>query len=348
MSAKTICRVLSYLAISLAVFPPPVYAASKESDQKEEETASKHDPFLSAASKAPWRGSQVVFSNSFSLISLDRSAELTYNPNYSMVWSFRPRWWFGDNFFLRAVLDVTRELTEADETTYSGEAWLGDLSLSAGAAKLWTIPVVGIDVSGDVALTFPTSKASQAKTLVMAVGPRLRLSRNFNVLKGLILGANLRATPYFHRYTTSERSSPLIGNCQATEAGCGAFLNMGTRNQYFRLATSLDATLVVFDWMGASVSYGWLIDWLHDASGGEGEISYVPQEPQNQRYYSFFEIDLFFDPFEFLEVGVTLLTYAPQLAPDSSYYNPFFNRYSTVSVDLIFRVDGLVALLGGA
>jgi len=343
---------LGGLVVCLMLVAPEATAGETQdqaaaAEQEQEQQSSKFDPFLGSASKKPWRGSQVVYSNTFSLISLDRSAELTYNPNYSMTWSFRPRWWFGDNFFLRAALDVTRELTEADQTTYSDEAWLGDLSVVAGLARLWTIPVVGIDLSGDIAFTFPTSKASQASTLVLAVAPRLRLSKSFPLLKSLILGANLRATPYLHRYTTGELASPRITNCSASEAGCGAFLNSGSRNAFLRLTPSLDATLVIFDWMGVSLAYGWIVDWLHSASGGEDVVSWVPQEPQNQRYYSFFQLNVFFDPTDYLEVGLNLLTYAPQLAPDSSYYNPLFNRYTTLSVDVILRVDGFIALFGG-
>ncbi|HUU01431.1 MAG TPA: hypothetical protein VM425_08340 [Myxococcota bacterium] len=338
-AALVVCALLAWSGMASA--------ADDEQAGDEQQQSSKYDPFLSSATKAPWRGSQLIYSNTFNLISLDRSAELTYNPNYSMTWSFRPRWWFGDNFFVRATLDVTRELTEADETTYSREAWLGDLSLVAGVAKLWTVPLVGVDISGDIGLTFPTSKASQAATLVMAVAPRLRLSKTFNLLKAFIVGANLRVTPYFHRYTTRELESPLIANCSANEAGCGAFLNSGSRNAFLRLTPSLDATQVIFDWLGVSLSYGWLIDWLHATNGGEDVVSYQPQQPQDQRYYSFFQLNVFFEPASFVEVDLNLLTYAPQLAPDSNYYNPFFNRYTTFSVDLIIRVDGLIGLLGG-
>ncbi len=305
------------------------------------------EPAGEAAVKIPWRGSQVVFSNSFSLISLDPSQELTYNPSYSMVFGFKPRWWFGEKMYLAASLDVTRELTQADDTTYAREALLGDLGLTFGVSRLWTVPVAGIDLSGDITVTLPTSKASQARTLVMGIGPRLRLSRNFPLLKGLVAGFNLRATPYFHRYTTAETESPLIANCQASEAGCGAFLNSGVRNSLFRLTGSLDASLAIFDWLGVSLAFGEAIDWLYGIGSGDDQVSFVPVEPQDQRYLSFFELGVSFSPLAFLDAAVTLITYAPQLAPDSSYYNPFFNRYTIVSLDLIFKLEGLTALAGG-
>lgn len=315
----------------------------------EASTANKFDPDTGSATKKAWRGSQFIYTNTFTLISLAPEAALTYNPTYSMNFSFRPRWWFNKMFYARGLLDVTRELTNSDETTYAGEAWLGDLTLQVGASKFYTIPKAKIAMSADVAFTFPTSKASMAATLVMGIGPRLRLSRTFKVLKALIVGANLRVTGYFHRYSTKQRETSLISTCSPGEANCGAFLNMGTRNRYLRVTPSLDITLVILKWLGASLAYGWMVDDLYGITDTDQYAStYTPQEAQNKRYYSYFGASVFFDPMEWLEINLQYLTYTPQLAPDSSYYNPFFNRYySTLSLDLILRVDGLVALFGG-
>jgi hypothetical protein len=48
-----------------------------------------------------------------------------------------------------------------------------------------------------------------------------------------------------------------------------------------------------------------------------------------------------------LEVGLGYETVSPQLAPDSTYYNPFYNRYTTLYLDLRLEVDGLVAQIEG-
>jgi len=297
--------------------------------------------------RVPWAGSTLVWSNAFSLISLDPSAELTYNPTYYMVFGLRPRWSFTDRIYVSASLDITRELTQADDTTYAREAVLGDLSLTAGMSRIWTIPVVDVDVSGDIAFTFPTSKASQARTLLLGVGPRLKLSRKFPVLEGLQAGFGLRAAPYFHRYTTGELESPLIRNCSAGDAGCGAFLNSGVRNTAFRLTGALDASLQILEWLGVQLSLGEAIDWLYALGEAGEQVSFVPQEPQDRRYLSFFSLSVSLQPVSLLEVSLSLATYAPQLAPDSSYYNPLFNRYSVLSVDLVFQLDQITALVGG-
>jgi hypothetical protein len=297
--------------------------------------------------RSPWAGSTLVWSNAFSLISLDPSAELTYNPTYYMVFGLRPRWSFTDRIYLSASLDITRELTQADDTTYAREAVLGDLSLVGGMNNIWTIPLVDVQVSGDITFTFPTSKVSQARTMILGVGPRLKLSRKFPLLEGLLAGFGLRATPYFHRYTTGELESPLINNCSASEGSCAAFLNTGVRNTAFRLTGSVDASLQILEWLGVQLSLGEAIDWLYALGAAGEQVSFVPQEPQDRRYVSFFQLGVSLQPLKLLEVSLSLLTYAPQLAPDSSYYNPLFNRYSTLLLDLVFQLDQITALVGG-
>ena len=99
--------------------------------------------------------------------------------------------------------------------------------------------------------------------------------------------------------------------------------------------------------MGVSLSYGWFVDWLRPVTGDEGYEIYEPMEAENQRYLSYFGASVYFIPLKSLMVNLNYETYSPQLAADSTYYNPFGNRYTTITLDLILRVDGLIALLGG-
>jgi len=50
-----------------------------------------------------------------------------------------------------------------------------------------------------------------------------------------------------------------------------------------------------------------------------------------------------FRPIDLLEVSVGYSALHPQLAPDSTYYAPFFNRYSIFFVDLKLQAEGLVS-----
>jgi hypothetical protein len=328
---------------------PLVLSASVRADPKHDKEEEKGGPLRQAslftgASKVSWRGSQLVLRNALSAISLDRSAEQTYNPYYAMTWSFRPWWWFGDKFFVRAQLDVIHELTEPDETTFEREALLDDLRLVAGGSGLWTIPFAGVHLSADLALILPTSKASRGRTLVLGLGPGLRLSRAFALFGyrsgGLIVGYNLRVTPYFHRYTTAERETPLIPGCSS--GGCDVYLNTGKRNPVARLAQIVDVSVRILDWLGASLVLGHAVDWLHEIGAAPPEVTYQAVDDQGARYLTFFELTASFRPVDLLEIGVGYSALHPQLAPDSSYYVPFFNRYSVFFVDLKVHAEALV------
>lgn len=299
----------------------------------------------SEQSQVPWRGSEFVYRNVFSANSLDRSAELTYNPSYAMSFSFRPSWWFGDHLYLRANLDLVRELTEADETSLKDEALLGDLALTAGYAPVVTIPVVDIAVSADILFRIPTSKVSQARSLALGIGPGVRLSRSFDLLSGLSVGYSLRAMPLLHQSTTAELETPLIPGCSASNGSCDAYLHTGVRNAQFRLQQLFYVNARFLDWLSLSATYGLWIDWLYPIDIDDPRISHEEIKPQDQRYASVWEVEVLFSPTPALQIGVGTSTLGPQLAPDSSYYNPFYNRYTTVFVDLHLDVAGLISQL---
>ncbi len=291
----------------------------------------------------PWRNSSFVYRNSFSAISLSDTAELSYNPYYAMTYSIRPWWWFTKKLYVRGALELDHEVTNADTTTQKGEAWLRDLMLSVGYANAFTIPKAKINFSFSLILTIPTSKASLAKTMVLGVGPGVRLTRSFKVLKGMMIGYNFRSTFKFHRYTTGERESPLITSCGGGLGGCDQFLNMGLRNSMVRLSHSADFSIRFLKWLGLSLAVGQAFDFLYplgdevlQTSTGESA------EGENIRYLTFFEVVATFQPTKELEIGVGYTSVHPQRTPSSTYYVPFFNRYSAFYIDLKLRIDGLV------
>ncbi|PIE18967.1 MAG: hypothetical protein CSA65_03625 [Proteobacteria bacterium] len=295
-----------------------------------------------SAAEAPWRGSQFVVRTSVSALTLDPGAEQTYNPYAAMTFSFRPWWWFTEHYFMRGTLGIIRELTDADFNTYEGEATLTDLRLIVGAAGLWTIPWVGIHVSVDLAFTLPTSKLSQAQTLALSIAPGLRLSRAFRWRGGINMGYNLRLTPRLYRYTTAERESPLISSC--TTDCTEALFNLGRRNPYLRFSQSVDISAKFFDWLGAYVAAGHAVDWLYDAKEDPGAAP-SPVEDASATYLTFFELAVTFRPLDLLEIGLGYTVVHPLRAPDSSYYVPFFNRFSAFFVDVKIHVQGVVSRL---
>jgi hypothetical protein len=293
---------------------------------------------------APWRGSGFTYRNVATIDSFDRGARMSWNPYYAMEFGFNARWWFDAIWGVGASFDVTRELTEADDTTYAGEAVFHDLRLSARARNFYTIPVVEIDLSADLILTLPTSKLSWARTLALGIGPGVSIGRTFELLGPLSVGYHVRGTGNLHETTTAQYETPLIPTCVSDGGGCEAFLNTGVRNVRGRIQHGVDLSWSPLEWLGVSTWFEHIVDWLYPIEEDDPRISYQPVDATDQRHASAFGVELTFTPLPALEIGFGYETVSPQLAPDSTYYNPFYNVYSTLYLDLRIDADGVLSL----
>lgn len=292
--------------------------------------------------KAPWRGSMLLLRNEVSVLTFDKGAELTYNPYDALAFTAWPRWWFGDIFFVQGRVMLTRELTNADDTTRQGETVLSDVSLGGGASRFWTIPVAGIALGADVGVSFPTSKESQARTLAVGVSGRLMLSRHFELLEGFDIAYSLQAGKGFYRYTTSELESPLISGCSG-DGSCDRFNNTGVRNAKFSLNNRLDVSLDILPWLGVETTAIHRMQFLYAIQADDPRVSYVPQAPTEDRQTIEFEGNVRFRPMKSLELALGVSSLAPIQSPDSSLYTPFINRYTMGFVEVRVLIDGLVA-----
>ena len=290
-------------------------------------------PPAGADDAVPWAGSSIALRNAATALSADRAADLTYNPFWEMSLSFAPRWSFNDVFSISAFQAISREMTDSDWTTERGEWVVSDFSLNAAASRYVTIPGVDIDVSNDLALTFPASKASRARTLRMAVGPGLTLSRSFDLLDGLSLTYGLRGTYYWHEYTTGELESPPIDDCGSQ---CDELVNTGVRNPEWRISNRFGASLGFAGLLRFATSYAIVTDPLNDGSDAL-TVSYTPQQPTDTRFRNSFDISLSATPWDLVSFTLGANTTNGQLRPDSSgYYAPLFNRFTVIYFDVAF------------
>ena len=108
----------------------------------------------------------------------------SYVPLYELWVSFRPRYYFNEHWSVRGRLDYTKEVTNAEQTTYANEDVFGDV---------WTELVYETDFGGwwpdtraDLGFRaiWPTSKISQANGTYVTLGPRASLEHAF-IIHGL-------------------------------------------------------------------------------------------------------------------------------------------------------------------
>lgn len=295
------------------------------------------------ADDEPWRGSGFGYRTTIGTAGLDKGQDITWNPYVASTFGLSPRWHLGDLLVLGADVDWTREHTQADGTTFADETLIGDVKGTVAATGLVKVPWVGIDIGLGLEVTAPTSKASQARTLLLGLGAGLDLSRSFDLLEGIQLGWTSRMARRFHRYTTSERATPLVPGCLSATGGCDAFLNTGLRNSQWRMVHAASLQVSVTRWLSASVASGTVTDWLYGLADTPEAASFTPQEAPKARYASFFEASLGLSLGGAMDIALGLVTSSPQLAPDSSFYNPFYNRHSAVFLDLRCDLDGVVS-----
>ncbi|HRE88402.1 MAG TPA: hypothetical protein PK095_04600, partial [Myxococcota bacterium] len=202
------------------------------------------------------------------------------------------------------------------------------------------------ELTASLGFAFPTSLASQGQTMLFSVSPSLRLGWTLkDVLSGLGFGYTARFTKLFHEYTTGELDSPVVPGCFAGSSGsCDRFLNTGVRNASYRLSNSLDASLAFTDWMSLSASFGVVVSWLYD-DVEDDRVTFQELEPQDERYALVADLGLTFQPTTPLSISIGASTFNPQLAPDGSRYTPFFNRFTTLYLDLRLDVAALVTEL---
>lgn len=308
--------------------------------------------------KAPWRGSSFTYRNAVTALSFKKDADLTYNPYYEMSWSFHPQWWVGDIFNAALDFSLSRELTEADDTTYDDETLMSDLSLTLAASKFATIPVLDIKMSANVVMIGPTSKASQARTLLFGIRPGLSLSRSFDVLAGINLGYSFGISKFFYESTTGQLNDAPISNCATSPGGCEEYQNTGVRNTSWGLSNSFSLGIAFIDQLSLDASFGIKHSFLYEQSvrasdeivdPGTGATLTTSESPYSNdddiRYAMVYGLGLSVIPTQALSIGLGAETANPQLKPDSTYEAPFFNRYTVVYLDLTLDIDGLVQQL---
>jgi hypothetical protein len=278
-----------------------------------------------------FRGSSFIYRNAVSVNSFDKSAEPTYNPYYAIQFIFAPRYWFTNQFFIRSNLSLDRELTQADGRTYQNETLLSDWTNAIGGS-LHRWKELGLTTFASASLRLPTSLASQARTMNAAYGTTVALIKSLQSWGSMSYAFGVTYTSF--DYTTGTLETPRISQCSGSS--CDPFLNTGVRNAPWQIAHSLNLNIFPKSWLFLSAGVTWIQSNLFPRKISDDMISYVPQEPTNSRYLVSYNIEADLQPTSWLVVAFMLNTFNPQLAPNSTSYDPFYNRFSTFMLDLRF------------
>jgi hypothetical protein len=309
--------------------------AHAQDGDEAEASASVSEPVANddvANEPVPWTGSTISLRTATSAISTSEAAELSFNPYTELSLTLAPRWRFTDTWSVSAQQSFSQELTNSDWTTRENETLVGDLSLRGAASNFVTIPGADIRISADLALQLPTSKVSRARTLVMAIGPGLNLSRAVDVLSGMRFGYGIRGTYFWHKYTTGEYRRPFVDGCTTD---CDQYLTTGVRNPVWRLSNAFSFGLAFIDELSMGLSYAIITDPLHDTVTTEF-VTLTPQTPTDTRFTNSFDLNLSYAPIDLMSFTLGANTTNAQLAVDGERRTPLFNRYTILYFDVAF------------
>lgn len=286
-----------------------------------------------------WAGSEVTIYFAFSAISLDQSAELTYNPEFYNAFSFDPTWRLTDKIQLGAHWGVETELTNNDVTSTRREPLIEDLSFSADY-KLPVLPKK-INESAGVRLTLPISKESLARNRLFGLSAGYTLSRGFELADGIVLtpstGLRVSWTPAL---TTSLEydSNPIRGCATTFDFDCTDLEFSPVRSTAYSLTEMVGASLTLPYDLSAVMQIWWVQGRLYDLTAGEDDFGNpIPTtDGANWRYSNRYILQLAWQAHPHVRVSGGFNTINPQQKPDSSYYAPFFNRYTAVVVNAAY------------
>jgi hypothetical protein len=289
------------------------------------------------------RGTEIIYRNLVSARSFNKSADLTYNPYYAMeldvTLGFMPK----KHTALSLNSSFLVELTDSDVTTKRNELEIADIYFNTSLVNLLTIPLVNIDVVPSLKIFVPSSKVSQARTLVMGLRPKLTFIKHMDALSGLDIMYAFWVEKDFHEYTTAMSEFPLIDTSFGSTRSSDSFYNLGKRNVSVAISNYLGLSLFFKKYLGARIGFVIRHGFLYPIDSSDPRISYQPQDETNVRYQMLYEGELLTRIKKIWTFSLGFLTENNQLAEDSTYQAPFFNRYTTIYFDI--RLD--IAEVGG-
>lgn len=302
-------------------------------------------------SRLPFRGSIFIYENAISAAhALDLSPDATFF--YGMSYSLRPRYYVRDWFSLRLRLDLEQELTDSASTTNQREPILSDTTLDFYFQDLLADVSESFELEAFLRFGFPSSKASQARTQYLSGTLGLYAYYTAPVLEGLRIGYEFYISKYFNQYTSATQEvQPDL--CMHDSESC---FGSGARNPAWLMRNTVSVEFSPIEDLTLAVSvifYDYFLYKNSDVTTADLPVGVVTDDPDgeaiaedplntNRRSNIWYTIDITYNVTPYIGLSIGTSTLNPQLAPDSTYYAPFFNRYTQVYFDVTLTIDEVV------
>ncbi len=302
--------------------------------------------------KRIWRGSYMWWDQSLSAYSLAPGGQLTYNPTYA--WNFRivPRFYLRDDIFIAIRQDIDVEWTQSDSATYARQPFLSDTQISFVKTKI--IDYEGFTLSSGPRLVLPLSIVSRANDVYFGIGGLV--SANYHtdaIAKGFNLSFD---TIYTHLFAGSNVTSTHVDYpCASPDAR----IQSQTCSQVGGPSTTSDtlffgptASISPITDLSVSLSFYWVLRrgrQLADATVQTigGPVTLEDGSATHWRNSTFFYASVSYQIFPWLTTALNFWSFTPELNPNGSLRNPFFNYDSQISFTNTIVLDQLYDTLFG-
>jgi hypothetical protein len=299
--------------------PIPCLAATPESGQLEKPLKDE-----------PWKQSAIQYRLASSINGMNKAADPTWNPLVVHSLALSPHWLVKEGILLGANFEMAQELTQSD---WNNDGWYwSDLTIDVGFENLVVLESIKIGFDVDLALRLPTSKRSQAETLMVEPSLTIAMKREFKALKGIGVLLESGISKPFHNYSTGALESSPIAACST--AICQSLSQLPTRNvalstrqmAAIQIGVGYNIQLAIF--VGASQSK--LYPLQDDA-----RISYAVNHPPSWRVELSSGVTVAHPLTDGLSIRYGVSSSHPLLKPDAATrYTPLFNRHAIGFVEL--------------
>lgn len=317
---------------------------------EEAEKAVETEGTLEDAVLKRFSGSQIFVQTSANLNTFAADLQQTQNTTVDMSFTFLPRFDLGEGFQLRGRIGFDYEFTDSDFTTRRNETLLTDTTLSLFYRGLPAMPW-GTRVQMAVQARLPTSKISQARTILLQPGALVQAFHSFSDVLGgsVLLMGTVGYTRPIYDSTTPQISEelPYDPNCRgAGDLGCS---RQGSGALNVRDDFNWSA-LLLGSWGDFTPAV--LYRMSHQFPYQVAELPGVDNDPvqgNDVRVFSTFAFWLDYNITNYLTAELGYVMSRNVLDGDGSYGNPIFSRYQDMRVYLGFNIglDRFYRVLAG-
>jgi len=331
---------------------------SGDPTKKDEPTkpgAGKEEP---APPPNPWRGSLLIFDQSISANTLNKSAQLSYQPSYEWWISPRVSYSVGPvRFTVRQ--DVFKEFTNVGETTERAEWRYSDTWLQAGYRT--TIDSISKKLGASLSATARPgiSPESRIASQYLTIGPGGGLSYAIDLggekakaFKSLSVGASLLYQHAFTRCNTACASDSSDFGQQRMNTQGQVVTSKDVRHGTLtgnQLMYMVNMGVDIVEHLDVSATMIWISQFANSTSPATFNGVEVPKAADDTRLrqFSWFLLSATYGITKEFDISVGYWNFNTVVAPDGSYRNPFWSPDTRVFFDVYVHLDQLYEKIVG-